>query len=54
MEGSRDLKISVTIKGKEKKTRSKRERECKKGEKRKHTQEEHKYSLIAPLWLVEK
>ena len=41
MEVSRDLKISVIIKGKEKKTRSKKERECKTGKKRKHIQEKH-------------
>lgn len=40
MEVSRDLKILVIIKGKEKKTRSKRERECRKGT-RKHIQRKH-------------
>lgn len=49
---SRDLKISIT-KGKERKARSKRERECKKGEKRKHTGKAQ-YIHIVPLWLVGK
>lgn len=46
---SRDLKISIT-KGKERKTR---ERECKKGEKRKHTGKAQ-YIHIVPLWFVGK
>lgn len=54
MEVSRDLKISIITKGKEKKTRPKRKRKYKKRrEKKKHTRNAH-YIQNALLWLAGK